>query len=140
MTPEILRWRNLTQMHHGITKMARLSIRDDRRIPEAMKVYARAESGRVYWNKRNALGQFVSWDGSQGSPEYDAYVEARIAHAEADTKGFVVNAAGRATWVGLSDLMRPHASLRYATEELKSWIARYGETLSYREFSGQSRY
>jgi hypothetical protein len=103
-------------------------------VPEELKSYGVTASGKVYWNKRNALGQFVSWDGSTGSAEYAAYLESRAEHIEADTRGNMITRAGRERGVTVSDLLRPRASLRYASEELKDWYAKYGRTLSYAKF------
>jgi hypothetical protein len=116
----------------------RKTLRENNRIPESAKVYKTSRSGRVYWAKRNALGQFVSWDGSQGSPEYDAYLSARMDAAEAATKGNMVSRAGREKWVSADDIMRPGGGLRYATDELRDWLLIHGRTMSIRDFRAQS--
>ncbi len=107
-------------------------------VPEELKSYGVTASGKVYWNKRNALGQFVSWDGSTGSAEYTAYADARMDSAETETRGNMVNRAGMARGVTASDVMRAGGALRYASEELLAWLAKHGRVLSVREFRAQS--
>lgn len=116
----------------------RKRVADDPRIPEAAKSYGVAASERVYWNRRNSRGQFVSWDGSTGSPEYAAYLEARMDDAERATKGNLVNPAGREKWVFPDDIMRAGGGMRHATDELRGWLEIHGRTLSFREFRRQS--
>lgn len=116
----------------------RKRVADDPRIPEAAKSYGVARSGRVYWNRRNSRGQFVSWDGSTGSAEYEAYLSARMDDAEAATRGNLVTRAGQEKWVSPDDIMRAGGGMRYATDELRDWLEVHGRTLSFREFRRQS--
>jgi hypothetical protein len=120
------------------------TIADDTSIPEDAKSYAVTESGKFYWNKRNSLGQFVRWDGTNRSDRgstlaaWHAYLAARYEAAERATRGNLVNLDGYRRNVRPSNLLRPGGSLRYASVELVDWLAENGETLSYAEFRAQS--
>lgn len=110
---------------------------DDKRIPESAKSYGVTPSGKVYWNKRDAHGRFVRWDGSQGSAEYDAYFEAQYQAAERATRGNMVNLRGWDRGVSAERILRGLASLRFASEELRDWIEENGRPLSYSNFASQ---
>jgi hypothetical protein len=116
----------------------RYTVADDQNIPEDAKSYGFAKSGKVYWNRRNARGQFVRWDGSTGNADHDAHVESRIVQAERATRGNMVNAQGRERGMSVADIMRPGGGMRWATEELRDWLEIHGRTMSVREFLAQS--
>ncbi len=116
----------------------RYTVADDQSIPEDAKSYRVTKSGKIYWAKRNARGQFVRWDGSTGNVDHDVYVESRIDAAEDACKGNLVNEAGRYRGMTAYDLLRPGGGLRWATDELRDWVEVHGRTLSIAEFSAQS--
>lgn len=88
------------------------------------------EAGKVYWNVRNALGQFCRLDGTNRSvrgralAEWRAYLDARCDQAERDTRGHYGTRALRA-------LLSPRGSLLGASQELRDWITQHGPTLSF---------
>lgn len=101
--------------------------------------YAWSESGRMYWNLRNRLGQFVNRAGfnrsqrEQQHAAWRAYLDARRDAAERDTRGHMV-----IDWrASVARLFMPGASLRNASEELRDWFTAHGPTLSFRDFCAQ---
>lgn len=98
--------------------------------------HAMTEAGKVYWNVRNALGQFCRLDGTNRSvraralAEWRAYLDARCDQAEHDTRGHYGSRALRA-------LLSPNASLSKASQELRDWIAQHGPTLPFAAYLKQ---
>lgn len=106
--------------------------------------YAWSVSGRMYWNLRNRLGEFVTREGwnrsriAQQHAAWRAYLEARREHAESDTRGHLLTPSAWRRGVTVARLFLPGASLAGASEELREWYQEHGPTLTRREFIRQS--
>lgn len=116
------------------------TVADDASIAESEKCYAVTVDGKIYWNKRNALGQFVRWNGTNRSDRswtlaaWHTYLAARYSAAEEATRGNLVNSDGKRRFVRGSNLLRPGALRRYASDELRDWLDEFGGTMTYRQF------
>lgn len=110
-------------------------------IPEDLKVYGVTESGKVYWAKRNARGQFVTAYGRNRadglSTDYAAYVEAQVSQAEQETRGKMLTGPALRRGIAVEDVMAGRRSIRWATEELRGWMAVHGRTLRFLEYRAQ---
>jgi hypothetical protein len=110
---------------------------------EGQKVYGVTVGGKVYWNKRNALGQFVRADGTNKSDRgwtlqaWHAYLSAAHDAADGACKGILLNRDGKRRSVRSAQFFRPNASLRYASAELLDWFEINGPILSYTAFKAQ---
>lgn len=100
-----------------------------------------SESGHIYWNLRNRLGQFVNRHGFNKSRRAEqleawrAYLDARREQADEATRGHLLAATSRTRYSAVERFFRPGASLRHASQELVEWFEQAGPTLSFREFA-----
>jgi len=105
--------------------------------------YAWTTAGRMYWNLRNRLGQFVNragYNASRIAAQHDAwraYLDARRDDAERATNGNVLAVSARARGVSAERLFSPGASLTSASDELRDWFHAHGPTLRRAEFIAQ---
>jgi hypothetical protein len=110
---------------------------------EGQKVYGVTVGGKVYWNKRNALGQFVRADGTNKSDRgwtleaYRAYLLAAWNDADQVCKGKLKNRAGLRRYLRSDWFLRSNVSTRYMTGELADWFEANGPMLSYSAFRAQ---
>lgn len=71
--------------------------------------------------------------------DYRRYVESRRDAAEAATNGFMVTPEGRRRGITAAQWFTGrHVSDRYATEEMRDWLAANGPTLSATAFRAQA--
>jgi hypothetical protein len=78
---------------------------------------------------------------AERTSEYRAYIESRLDSAESVTKGVMVSEAGQRRGYTARSLWfsgRRTGSLKYATEEMRDWLADHGTGLSATEFARQS--
>lgn len=107
--------------------------------------WAWSESGRMYWNLRNRLGQFVTLAGFNRSrreeqhARWREYLESRRNAAESATNGHMVKRAARTLGrtVNVDRFFTPGASLRNASDELREWFEINKSTLSFAQFCAQ---
>ncbi len=120
-----------------MTKPERVAIEDQ-------KVYAVTESGKIYWNKRNSLGQFVRADGTNSSDRawtlsaWHAYLAARMADCERVIRCHYATVDGYRRGVRFASFFKVGASLRLASQEVRDWFEENGPTLSYSAFRAQT--
>lgn len=111
-------------------------------VPEDLKVYAVTESGKIYWAKRNARGQFVNAYGRNRADDvaeaYSTYVQAQIDQAERETRGNMLTGSARLRGITVENIMAGRRSMRWAADELRDWLAVHGLSLRFREFRAQS--
>lgn len=106
--------------------------------------YAFTTGGRIYWNLRNRLGQFVTRHGFNRSTlatqhaAWRAYLDARRVKAEQDTRGHLLTRRAFLRGVKADRLLRPGASLASASSELIEWLSLNGPSLSRAQFVAQS--
>lgn len=119
----------------------RYTVADDKSIPEDAKSYAATVDGRVYWNKRNELGQFVRHDGSNCSTKraqhdaYRAYLESRLNQADTETQGHLLNAKGIRRGTSSARIILHGGWQAHASGELVEWLEKNGKTLKFSQFA-----
>lgn len=113
-------------------------------VPEDLKVYGVTVSGKIYWAKRNARGQFCNAYGRNRADgvetAYAAYVESRVSLAERETRGNMLSPAGRRRGISVIDVLTGRRSLRWGTAELRDWLRTQGQILRFQEFRTLSAY
>lgn len=106
-----------------------------------VREYEWTVDGRVYWNLRNRLGQFVTRQGFNRSQRVEqleawrAYLDARRDAAEAACRGHLLAAQARTRYAAIERFFTPGASLRHASDELRDWFEANGPTLRFRDFA-----
>lgn len=105
--------------------------------------HAVTEGGKVYWNVRNARGEFCTITGANRSTRdwtlqaWRAYLSARYDAAERATRGHLVSRSGKRVGKQASRLLLPGANLHHASQELLDWFNVNKPTLTWREFARQ---
>lgn len=110
--------------------------------PEELKSYDVTVDGKIYWNKRNRLGQFCTAYGKTRSDtiraEWRDYVEAKLTECEAETSGKTLTDAAIRRGYTLERVLTGELSQRWVTQEVRDYVERNGHVLRLKAFLAQS--